>query len=541
MSDPFDADVLVIGAGPVGLVGALTLAMNGVKVRVIEKLPALAVGQRGAGVVPRTLETYSMLGFADEVKAAGAKTMQLQRYDTEGRPTEVTDFVDHGKKAPGTPYPEFWLLGQDGVCRIVARRLKEQFGIDIEFGTELVDLDQDDIGVTAAVKAQGTDKTIRVKYVVAADGGKGTSRRLAGAELINQSNTEGRMLVGDLALKGFSNKYWHQFQDENGNVLLVRPVPEDPELFWFIGYGPDLDIARATTDVGHLLGWMHKVTHNPDIAIDKVSTLADWRLNVRMCEKFQSGRIILAGDAAHLHSPTGAQGLTSGVMDVRNLSWKLALVCKGLALPDLLETYSEERVPVISEMLKVTTKIASATFKAKPDDDAFKRPTHLGQLGVHYRWSSIVHDGLRVGEAQFESTNLAPPSTYGLGEKMPRLQAGDRAPDAPGLIGPAGETTLFDNFSVARHTVLVFGPSHDAAVRAAVARYPKGFTDILTLLPEGSEKKEGALIDAQGHAYRGYAVEAGVAVAIVRPDGVVGALLKEDEGVEVYFSRIFSA
>ncbi|KZV66517.1 hypothetical protein PENSPDRAFT_755633 [Peniophora sp. CONT] len=537
----FEADVLVVGAGPVGLVGALALAMNGVKVRVIEKLPALAIGQRGAAIVPRTMETYRMLGFVDEVKAAGSIFMKVQRYDNEGRPTEVIDFIDHGKKTPGAPEPETWVLGQDGVCGIVARRLKEQFGTDIEFENELVNVEQDDAGATATVHVQGAEKTIRVKYIVGADGGKGISRRLAGIKLVNQSNAEGRMLIGDLFLKGLSTQYWHQFIDEKGNVCAVRPVPEDPKLFFIAAYGPDLDIARATTDVEHLLEWMHKITHHPDIAIDKVSTLADWRLNVRMCEKFQSGRIILAGDAGHLHSPTGGQGLTSGIMDVRNLSWKVALVCKGLASPDLLDTYSEERVPVISEMLKITTKLASATFKAKPDEEAFKRPASLGQLGVHNRWSSIVYDGLREGEPQFESTNLAPPSTYGLGEETPRLQAGDRAPDAPGLDGARGETTLFDIFNAARHTVLVFGSAHAAAVRAVVGKYPEGFVDVVTLLSEGSDKQEDALVDAQGHAYRGYAVEAGVAVAIVRPDGVVGALLKPEQGVDLYFCRVFSA
>ncbi|KZV61694.1 hypothetical protein PENSPDRAFT_759264 [Peniophora sp. CONT] len=285
---------------------------------------------------------------------------------------------------------------------------------------------------------------------------------------------------------------------------------------------------------------MRNLTKRPDITIDSVSTLADWRLNVRICEKFQSGRIILTGDVAHIHSPTGGQGLTSGVVDVRNLSWKIALVCKGLASPSLLDTYSEERVPVISEMLKITTKLARATFKAKPDADALKRPANLGQLGVHCRWSSIVYDGLQEGDVQFDSTNPEPPSTYGGGEDA-RLHAGDRAPDAPGLVGPHGEAALFNIFNAARHTVLVFGSSRAAAVRAAVGKYPEGYIDVVILLPEGSsEKHEGALLDAQGHAYRGYGVEAGVAVAIIRPDGVVGALLKAEDGVELYFSRIFS-
>ena len=195
---------------------------------------------------------------------------------------------------------------------------------------------------------------------------------------------------------------------------------------------------------------------------------------------------------------------------------------------------------MIGEMLKITTRLATATFKAKPDEDAFKRPATLDQLGVHYRWSSIVYDGLREGDLQVESTNVEPPSTYGVGEQM-RLQAGDRAPDAPGLVGPRGETTLFNFLNVARHTVIVFNSSCATTVRAAIERYPAGQIDLVSLQPEISdEKQEDALVDAQGHAYRAYGAGDGVAIAIVRPDGVVGALLKEEEEIEVYFSRVFA-
>ncbi|KZV61695.1 FAD/NAD(P)-binding domain-containing protein [Peniophora sp. CONT] len=227
--------------------------MNGVKVRVVERLPALAVGQRGAGAQPRTMETYRMLGIADEVKAAGSVIMPVQIYDAEGQPTTVFDMVEHTEKTPGIPEPEAWIIGQDTVCKIISRRLKDLFGIDIEFGNELVGLEQGDAGITATLHVQGVEKTIRVKYVVGADGGKGVTRRLAGTKLVNKGDVEGRSLIGDLVMKGFSTKYMHLFNDDKGNHLMVRPVPEDPKLFSVFGSGPDLDIARAVTDVEHLL------------------------------------------------------------------------------------------------------------------------------------------------------------------------------------------------------------------------------------------------------------------------------------------------
>ncbi|VDB82632.1 unnamed protein product [Peniophora sp. CBMAI 1063] len=537
----FDADVLVVGAGPVGLVGALALAMNGVTVRIIEKLPALAVGQRGAGMQPRTMETYRMLGIADDVKAVGSMLSRVQMYDLEGHPTEVVDMMQWSKKTPGIPEPEPWVLGQDWVCKIITRHLKERFGIDVEFGNELVGIEQDDTGATATVRADGAQQSTRVKYIVGADGGKGITRKLAGVSLVSQSDALAESVIGELVLKGFpTSEYMHLFRDAKGNGLMVRPVHEAPGLFFIFGHGPNLDIVKGAKDVDYLLQWMRDVTKLTDLTVDSVGSLSEWRLNVRICEKFQTGRILLAGDVAHLHSPTGGQGLTSGVMDVRNLSWKIPLVCKGLAPPSLLDTYSEERVPVVGEMLKITTKLATATFKVNPDPDAFKRPANLGQLGVHCRWSSIVYDGLRVGEVQFESTNLAPMSTYG-GDEGTRVQAGDRAPDAPGLVGTQGETSLFNIFHVGRHTALIFDPSCAAAVHAVVDKYPKECgIDVVVVMPKGSEKQEDAFVDSQGHAAHGYGVEAGVAVAIVRPDGVVGALLKAEDDADLYFSRVFS-
>ncbi|VDC06551.1 unnamed protein product [Peniophora sp. CBMAI 1063] len=533
----FDADVLIVGAGPVGLATALSLSLNGVKVRVIEKLPKLAVGQRGAAIAPRTMEAYRMLGIVDEVKAVGGLLMPVQAHDPEGRPTVVHPLMDNGKKTPGAPEPEFWCLGQDRACFILSERLKQHFGVRIEFSTELVDLEQDSTGVVATADVQGVKETIRAKYLVGSDGGKGITRKLSGAKILSQSSPEARMLIGDAEMSGLDGSYFNRFADEKGNMFFARPVTENPKLWTIAAFSASLDFERAINDVEYLVDWIRTTTKHGDITIGEVLMLSEWRLNVRMCESFQYGRVFLVGDAAHVHSPTGGQGMNSGILDAMNLGWKLALVCKGLASPDLLKTYDEERVPVISEMLKITTKLASATFVAKPENEVFNRPASFGQLGVHYRWSSIVYDGLREGDLQVESTNVTPANTYGEGDQG-RLQAGDRAPDAPGLLSRDGETRLFDVYNAARHTILVFDPSAATAARTAVEKYPKGHVEVFQILPAGAEVQAGAFVDAQGHASREYGVKAGAAIAVIRPDGVVGALLKAEDSVEAYLSRI---
>lgn len=231
-----------------------------------------------------------------------------------------------------------------------------------------------------------------------------------------------------------------------------------------------------------------------------------------------------------------------------NLAWKLALVVKGLAPPALLDSYHAERAPVVREMLNVTHALADKTFKTENDNTAWSRPVALRQLGVHYRWSSIVLDELseKGGAGEIKSTTIEPEDVYGAGSDG-RLHAGDRAPDAPGLRYPrsGAETKLFDIFNPARHSVLVLDPLLADDVAEAVGKYASGVVQTIVVHPKGSQdvavlrSVNAVLVDGEGHAHRAYVAEAGVAIAVVRPDGVVGALLKGPDGVGKYFSNIF--
>ena len=228
-----------------------------------------------------------------------------------------------------------------------------------------------------------------------------------------------------------------------------------------------------------------------------------------------------------------------------NLAWKLALVVKGLAPPSLLDSYHAERAPVVREMLNVTHALADKTFKTD-DKTAWHRPTALRQLGVHYRWSDIVLDELEKDGNEIRSTTVEPEDVYGAGSSG-RLHAGDRAPDAPGLrdarIGI--ETKLFNIFNPTRHTILVLESSLAQDVATAVGKYPAGVVQTIVLHTQGADNAvtlpnvSAVLVDGEGHAHRAYAAEAGTSIAVVRPDGVVGALLKGVNGLNKYFSHIF--
>lgn len=259
--------------------------------------------------------------------------------------------------------------------------------------------------------------------------------------------------------------------------------------------------------------------------------------------------------------------MNTGIQDSFNLGWKLALVQKGLAPTSLLETYTEERIPVITEMLERTTNIMNRTFKGK-DHGVWLRGGSLLQLGINYRWSSIVVDEQKrkVSEEVAQYNRM-----YGLDDEEEydepdefrsygpltagRLKGGDRAPDADGLVTlgavtPGESTRLFEIFGSSYHTVLVLSnePNLYGPVLDALTTLPRGTIQSVVLLRFGDALHHAdmhgvnyLLIDQNGHAQDAYCLREGCYVVIVRPDGFIGAITKGVEGVRRYFDGIFGA
>lgn len=241
-----------------------------------------------------------------------------------------------------------------------------------------------------------------------------------------------------------------------------------------------------------------------------------------------------------------------------NLSWKLSLVEKGCAAPSLLDTYTAERVPVVAEMLKLSSQLFVEFLKAKavPADReaAWQRGDELRQLDVHYRWSPIVVDERSPKET-------APVDPYGR-KHLPTdiVRAGERAPDAPDLVvhsavggvDTAQQTTeaLFNVFGVSHHTVLIFSDGTDKVGRvvSALKAYPAGLLRVVLIRADTSvaslpsDAVYLSVLDHEGYAHEGYQVpKGGFTVIIVRPDGIVGGVVLGADGVKRYFDGVFSA
>ena len=480
--DGMKAEVLIVGAGPTGLVLACELARRGVPHCLIERHDCPAEGSRGKGVQPRSLEVLDDLGTAQTLIAAGRFDMPMLLYG-EVRPTPLPP-------APreGAPYTSPLLIPQWRVEGLLRDRLIE-LGGRIEWGCELTGIEQTDDRAIAHVRLGGREERVEAAWLIGCDGGQSGVRKAAGIPFIGETIERIRMWVGDLTLDGLDREHWHLWRGPYGFMALC-PLP-DTDQFQFQAQIPAEESREPSLEAFEDL--IRRRSGRDDIHLRSAGWLSTWRANVRMVEQFRTGRVLLAGDAAHVHSPAGAQGMNTGMQDAYNLGWKLAAVCAG-ADEDLIDTYQEERLPVARGVLDLSSQLTRTAFS--PDRG---RDPRTSQLELTYRRSSLSIDAGGSGGI---------------------IRAGDRAPDAAGLLGPDGTIRrLFDLLRGPQATVLIFGGSLPPPLTAALNRFSKTIR-CLQIVADGMAAT-GCWVDADGAAHRIYAPSPD-AMLLIRPDGYVG-------------------
>ncbi|KAF9478246.1 hypothetical protein BDN70DRAFT_880202 [Pholiota conissans] len=571
--------ILIVGGGPSGLVLALALLHNGVPVRIIEKNAMPRLGQRGAGIMPRSLELFTSLRIIEEVMSSAILTPPVRLYKMPEGIEVVHEFEMSPRRSPtaNNPYLNPVMLGQDKLEKIFHNALAA-FGCSVELGTELLSFVQTDGRVRAKLIKRGMSQDMdsgeieetMFEYMIGADGARGVVRKQLGLSFLGETRHVENFVVGDIIVEGLSQKYWHMW-GEASDVLISLRATETPKLFNFVIGGRNVNYPRLAQNEDELKKCFYENTgRRTDLTFVEIPWMSQYTPNIRMVEKFGFGRVYVTGDAGHVHSPTGGQGMNTGIQDSFNLGWKLALVVKGIADHSLLDTFSEERIPVIAEMIAQTTKLLKKTLDN--DEQALQTNGSLFQLGVNYRWSSIVVDERKKIEADREAIEDAylkefefpddeeeaedPEILDSYGENHDgRLRAGDRAPDASGLtiLSPPElqkqVCQLFQIYGPARHTVLIFADVVNARdVLNVLAAYPRNLLRTVVILSARKTKSgvntEGAdfvLEDRDGHATQAYCSAGVCGICIIRPDGVVGAIVKGATWTHRYFQGVFSA
>ncbi len=497
-----DIEVLVVGAGPTGLMLANQLVRRGVRPMIIDRHSGPAQQSRALGVQARTLEIYSKLGIVERALELGKRGTGANIW-AQGRKMARVPLGEAGRSA--TPYPFILILGQDDNELIMGEKLRDQ-GLSVQWNTELTALDQSPGHATATIRQpDGKSRQISAAWVAGCDGARSAVRELSGITFPG-APYEHVFFVADTAATG-------GMVPDEVNVYLWRQgfhlfFPMRGKDHWrVVGIlPPEL---RGREDVG-FEAVVPSVRHEAGSALSfkSCSWFSTYRIHHRAAERFRDRRCFLLGDAAHIHSPVGAQGMNTGLQDAYNLAWKLALVVQGRADTALLDSYEAERVPVARRLLNTTDRafmlVVSDSWLA-----GLFRTQVLARIAAfaldreriqRFAFGIVSQTGIRYRASPLSRTLAGVPKGAPVaGDRFPWLRLKLRA------NSPAED--LFQKLDDTRFNLLVIGQ------RAPAVGLP-GLGDLLSAhaIPDDpANAKELARVGISGPAFY-----------LLRPDGHVG-------------------
>jgi 2-polyprenyl-6-methoxyphenol hydroxylase-like FAD-dependent oxidoreductase len=344
------SDVLVVGAGPTGLVLALWLAKLGVKPRIIDKTAAAGTTSRALAVHARTLELYRQLDLADYVLEHGHKVPAVQLW-VKGKPQARVDFEAIASDL--TPYPFLQIFPQDEHERLLIARL-EELGVSVERQTELLSYhDQGDRIAARLRRPDSREDLCEADYIAGCDGVHSIVRETMGTGFPGGTYRH-LFYVADVQARGPAINGELHVDLEEADFLAVFPLAGDGRAR-LIGTVRHERAEHADTlkfeDVSP------RIIDNLKVEIEKVNWFSTYRVHHRVTERFRQGRAFLLGDAAHIHSPAGGQGMNTGIGDAINLAWKLKAVLKSGAPDMLLDSYETERIAFARRLVKSTDRV----------------------------------------------------------------------------------------------------------------------------------------------------------------------------------------
>lgn len=403
--DRSSAPVLIAGAGPTGLALALWLTRTGVAVRIIDKAAEAGTTSRALAVQARTLEFYRQLGIADLLVEGGVSIAALNLWVKGARATRVPlSLIGEGR----TPFPFALVFPQDAHERLLIEQL-EKLGVHVERSTELIRFEQDAERVRATIKQpDGSEEVWETSYLAGCDGATSTVRDALDIGFPG-GTYEGLFYVADVDATGPAVDEELHIDFEEADFLLVFPLKPKGRLR-FVG------VVR-----GHAAGGNQELSFDDvsgraivhlGLTVTRVNWFSTYRVHHRVANSFRSGRAFLLGDAAHIHSPVGGQGMNTGIGDAVNLAWKLASVLQRDSAATLLDSYEPERIAFARRLVattdrlfttvsrqgpfariirtKIAPRLAPLLFRLGPMRDFLFRT--VSQVGVNYR-GGVLSEG----------------------------------------------------------------------------------------------------------------------------------------------------
>lgn len=496
--------VLVVGAGPTGLLLAAELRRRGVECLLIDAHEKPLAWDRATVVHPRSIEIFDALGIAEPLLEAGVR-QRLGRIHSNGVELGEIDLSLCGSRFP------FNVGVSEEVTEGILATYLEGFGGKVTRATRLVSLEERDDDVLATLESHGEERRVSARWVVGCDGHRSTVRTLAGIEQDGHPIDE-PWAVFDAAVSGWPYSHEGNFAYFDDPPIILTALPGDRWRIYIRPSAEDADlVADATVTLRRYL---------PDATFTGVANPVRFHCNSKVARQYRARRLLIAGDAAHTCSPIQGHGMNTGLQDAFNLAWKLALVSAGQCAETLLDSYEEERRPVAEKITTVGDEVDRAQLIQDPDDrrerDAAIRETFSDVAGRHQE---------AVAEAELDIDYGASPIV--MGARNHAMAPGQLWPDHIQVTPAAGAPMALNALAhrTGHTAILVAGAAAEPEDLARLQRAVEGqvgspILEASFALTTLDARRDGhGVID--GEAADQLGVE-GLTLFLVRPDGYLG-------------------
>jgi 2-polyprenyl-6-methoxyphenol hydroxylase-like FAD-dependent oxidoreductase len=420
-TNSFNTDVIIVGAGPTGLMAANQLARHGIDFIIIDSKSGPTIQSRAILVTSRSLEIYQQMGISDSAVEGGAKINSFNIY-SEGKHKVEVKIGEIGKGMTDFHF----LLGfeQSKNEELLYANLKKQ-SKEVNWNTEFISLEQGPNGVKVNARKDNENLIFSGKYIIACDGARSPIRHQLKFRF-DGGTYENKFFVADVVMD------WDLTYDK----LIVSPGDKNLCAFFplkgercyrVLGtlpkeYFNKEDITFDDLQKVILETWARKVH------FEKVNWFSVYKLHHRCVNRFDAGRVFLAGDAAHIHSPAGGQGMNTGLQDAYNITWKLSMVIKGTAKEELLETYNEERLPFAQWLMKFTDRGFTMMTSSNPMIRFMRKHIGLNIIGSVMQMNSLRPIIFRTVSQTWYSYNRKSLSAKEQSIQKLKFKTGDRLP-----------------------------------------------------------------------------------------------------------------
>lgn len=530
-----DTEVLIAGAGPVGLALALELQRFGVRFRIVEKKAQRSATSKALGLQPRVSEVFAILGMKAEFEARGFSDIRAVNFRS-GAKKLLTIAIRQplGQAGRDACQPRLLIIPQSETEEILERTLEGR-GHSVERRHELIRFDQEPDRMLSVVRSgEGETETIASQFLVGCEGAHSAVRRQASFSFAGTTMPM-RFLLADVTIDWDLPENEVQVWFHRDGVFGALPFGGQK---WrlIIECGEDASAAPAEVTLGLVQQLVGQRVDREGMRVRDPIWLSDFRINARMVDRFRERRLFVAGDAAHIHSPLGGQGIATGIQDAANLAWKLAAVLRESAPDSLLDTFEEERKPIARLVLRGTNAASNLVFGMNPMVRFMREQLVFPVLRTAFAQRRLFG---RVSQLEMNYRKSSLAAHFDQRFSQVRVRAGDRAPDVVFKRG-SDKVSLFQLLG-SFGTLALFGPGQNSH-RISAALTALHIRSFIVSTQSAGTLPDEYLEDLFSDFARLYGAQ-GPFLYLIRPDGHIAMFQRQAEAraLTIYLKKIRGA